>query len=80
VPTNAIGVFGSLVVVGTVGRGFGAIYPFGGTRGGTSNILWAGANQRVASFFVSRVGSSGKVNIEMSQPTHVAVDITGFIL
>lgn len=79
VPTNAVGVFGSLVVVGTIGRGFGAIYPFGGTRGGTSNILWAGTNQRVANFFVSRIGT-GKVNIEMSQPTHVAVDITGFIL
>jgi hypothetical protein len=79
VPTNAVGVFGNLVVVGTVGRGFGAVYPFDGTRGGTSNILWDGPSQRVATFFVSRI-TSGKVKIEMSQPTHAAVDITGFIL
>ncbi|MGH2758903.1 MAG: hypothetical protein ACRDKJ_04990 [Actinomycetota bacterium] len=79
VPANAIGVFGSLVVVGTVGRGFGAIYPFGGTRGGTSNILWAGANPRVASYFVSRVGSR-KLYIEIWKSSEFDVDMSGFVL
>jgi hypothetical protein len=77
VPSNAVAVAGNLTVTQGEGVGFATVWPSGAWPG-TSNINFS--NVDLANAFTVGLSGTGQVNVAASTPTHVIIDIAGYIL
>ena len=78
VPAGATGVFGNLTSVAAGGNGFMTLWAANVAQPGTSNLNFrTGVN--IANSFTCAVSVPGEVKMRTSQPTHVLLDITGFL-
>jgi hypothetical protein len=77
VPANAVAVAGNLAVTEASAGGFATIWP-GGAWPGTANINFVSAD--LSNSFTVGLSGSGSVNVAASSPTHVVIDIAGYVL
>jgi hypothetical protein len=77
VPSNAVAVAGNLTVTQSEGIGFATLWP-SGPWPETSNINFV--NTDLANAFTVGLGGTGGVNVAASTPTHVIIDVAGYIL
>jgi hypothetical protein len=77
VPSNAVAIAGNLAVTQAEAGGFATIWPSGAWPG-TANINFVAAD--LSNSFTVGLGGSGQVNVAASSPTHVVIDIAGYIL
>ena len=61
-------------------RGFVTAWAAGSTRPGTSSLNFTTGGQTVPNHAITSVGASGRVSLEASSATHLAVDATGWFL
>ncbi len=66
----------TLTVVGAVGPGFATVYPTGSSRPLASTVNF-GPGEAVANSTVVGVGAGGAIDVWVSAPAHVIVDVTG---
>jgi hypothetical protein len=85
VPSGATGVIGTVAVISTgAPNGYLTLYPKGVTPPNASTVNWFGANQILAAAFTCRLDGSGHLIVHNggvggSAPTHLTVDIVGFV-
>lgn len=80
-PENAIAVALNVTLTGTLSSGWLAVYPWGGSAGGTSTVNWTGPAQTVAnSTTVGLGGSTVSFTTGGAGSTHVIVDLLGYHL
>lgn len=78
-PPGAVGVVASVAVIqGAAEAGFVTAFPCGGAAPGTSNINFVGSSV-TANTVISELGS-GQVCFTSTQPVHLIVDVTGFLV
>lgn len=79
VPAGATGILGNLTATQAAAGGYALVWAgAAGTPPATSNINFVpGAD--VANYFISALDSAGKLNVQASQPTHLIIDIFGFL-
>jgi len=77
VPADAIGVVGNLALTEQDAGGFATVWP-GGVWPGTANINFMAHVDLSNAFSVGL--SSGAVSVAASAPTHVVIDIAGYVL
>jgi hypothetical protein len=91
VPSGAVAVLGTLTLTECVGpSGYLTAYATGTpdppVAAQTSNVNWFGSNQNLATSFVCRLDSNGRLTIRngfspaASNPTHAIVDIAAFVI
>ena len=76
IPAGTTAVALSITVSGATAVGYATVWPSGQAMPGTSNINWT-AGQTRANGTILAVGSGGSVDVFVSSPTEVIVDITG---
>lgn len=79
VPADASAVILNVTVDDTSWEGFVTVYPAGTTRPNTSNLNYP-PSRTVPNAVVARVGSGGNVCIFNLRPTHLVIDIAGYIV
>lgn len=80
VPPQARGAVINLTVTETEGAGFVALFPADQAWQGTSSINWFGTGQNLANSLVTPMDASQQVTIRGgASPTHVIVDILGYL-
>jgi hypothetical protein len=77
VPPSAVAVAGNLAVTQEDATGFATLWP-SGPWPGTANINFATAD--LSNAFTVGLSATGQVNVAASAPTHVVIDIAGYIL
>jgi len=77
VPADAVAVAGNLAVTEASAVGFATLWP-SGPWPGTANINFASAD--LSNSFTVGLSPTGQVTVAASSPTHVIVDIAGYIL
>lgn len=78
VPTDAAAVLLNVTVVDPTGPGFVTVYPCGTMMPLASNVNFT-AGDVVPNAVLAKVGSNGMVCIYTSAPTHVVVDVNGYV-
>jgi hypothetical protein len=77
VPANAVAVAGNLAVSQGEGAGFATLWPSGAWPG-TANINFGSGD--LSNAFTVGLGGGGQINVAASVPTHVIIDIAGYVL
>ena len=77
VPSNAVAVAGNVTVTEADGVGFATVWPEGPWPG-TSNLNFVSAD--LANAFTVGLGAGGRLSVAASTPTHVIIDVSGYIL
>lgn len=82
VPPGATAVAVTLTVTETEGSGgYVSAFPFGISWPGTSSINWFGPGQNLATAVIVAVGGDRQLVLRGGvQPTHVVVDVTGYLV
>jgi hypothetical protein len=78
VPSTAVAAVMNIVAVDAGASGFVTVYPCGVTRPLASNLNF-NSGDVVANNVIAPIGGNGSVCIYSSAPTHVVVDISGYI-
>jgi trimeric autotransporter adhesin len=78
VPASAATVTLNVTSVGSTAQGFVTVYPCDVARPLTSNLNFA-TGVTVANAVMSKVGAGGKVCLFNSDPTHLIVDVNGYL-
>ncbi len=76
IPAGTTAVALSLTVSGATTIGYATAWPSGQAMPGTSNINWTGGQTR-ANGTILALGTGGSIDVYVSSPTEVIVDITG---
>ena len=77
-PSNPRLVALNVTVVGPAGSGFVTVYPCGASRPNVSNVNFA-AGQILANLVVATVSAQGTICLFTSVPTHLVVDVFGWL-
>ena len=81
VPPSASAAVLQLTVTETGPGGFVAVYPAGTGWPGNSSINWSGASSNVGNTVITAVSPNGQITIRGGgSPTHVIVDVPGYLL
>jgi hypothetical protein len=78
VPASASAVFLNVTAVTPQGSGFLTVFPCGASRPTASNVNYV-AGDIVPNAVLAKVGSSGKVCVYTHAPTHLVVDVNGYV-
>jgi hypothetical protein len=78
VPSSAVAAVMNIVAVDAEASGFMTVYPCGVTRPLASNVNF-NAGDVVANNVIAPIGGDGQVCVYSSAPSHVIVDISGYI-
>jgi hypothetical protein len=81
IPPDAIGIVGNVTAVGYSQQGYLTLFPGGTTNPGTSSVNFLSGQYAVANAFALGLGATGALSIFVgsSGPSHVIIDITGYI-
>jgi hypothetical protein len=79
VPAAATSAVLNVTVTQTSGAGYASVFPCGQPQPGSSNVNWSGPGQTAANLASVGIGTSGNVCIFLSAPSHVVVDVDGYL-
>ena len=78
VPADALAVMLNVTTIRPAGGGYAVVYPCGSTKPTASTVNFR-AGAAVANNAFARVGSGGKVCIDVTGTVDLAVDVTGYV-
>ena len=77
VPSSATAVVANVTVVNTTGAGYLTVWAAGSSQPTTSNINWS-KGQVVPNMVISKLSSSGQMDVYASSGANVIVDVVGW--
>lgn len=79
VPPDATALVGNITVTGTHPFGNGLAYPTGVARPLAASINWFGEGQTLNTALTVGLGTAGRITLYAAMPTHMIIDVSGYI-
>jgi hypothetical protein len=81
VPPTAHAAVINLTITGTENSGFVAVFPADSAWPGNSSINWSASNENVANLVITATDTKGAIRLRGGvNPTHVVIDVQGYLL